>query len=92
MNRQESWLVRTLFIVSLVLMSYRPTSAQGLVAAKAYSAGTAAQGIALGDFNGDGLTDVAVTDYANAKVYVMLNSLGTFNQKTVVTQFEIFFL
>jgi len=42
----------------------------GLVAAGTYSAGSSANAIATGDFNGDGLTDLAVSD-PSSSVYIL---------------------
>jgi hypothetical protein len=42
----------------------------GLVAAGTYPAGSSANAIATGDFNGDGLTDLAVSD-PSSSVYIL---------------------
>src|SRR5579864_1871504 len=44
-----------------------------------YAAGTGAVSVAVGDFNGDGVPDLAVSDVLNTKVAVLLgNGDGTF--------------
>jgi sugar lactone lactonase YvrE len=41
-------------------------------------------GIAVGDFNGDGIPDMAIADYQNASVIILLgNGDGTFRQSTI---------
>ncbi len=45
-----------------------------------YLSGTDPKGVATGDFNGDGVLDIVVTDYTNNKFAILLNNgSGTFN-------------